>query len=290
MHKALALFAAAFVTLFAARASASFHATKVVQVFAGSPAAPNASYVQIQAFAAGQNFLGTHSVTVYDAAGVELFSVALADVANGADQANVLIGTSSVKAAFGVAPDFTLPQNLVKAGGKVCFESSIDCFSWGNYAGDRAGTGTPFAALTNGLAAKRDPSGGTDPVLLDNGDGEDTDDSAADFDFVAPRPTNNNGVSGSLPDAGTPDASTPPGDASAPGTDSGTSTPPAGDGGSSGSSGGVGAVPPVVAGPTDAADDSGCSLGSHPSSGWSATLGLAVAAAMLVATRRRRRR
>src|SRR4051794_34305572 len=116
MRKALSSLAGAAVMLFAARASASYHLNKIVQVFAGSPSAPNASYVLIQAYAQDQNFLAGHAIKIFDAAGAEIGNVDLANVANGADQAYVLIGTSSVNAAFGVAPDFTLPASLSQTG------------------------------------------------------------------------------------------------------------------------------------------------------------------------------
>ena len=130
MRRIFSLLVGAVVMLLTAKASASFHNTKIVQVFAGSAAAPNASYVQLQAFTAGQNALGGHSLTIFDAAGAQVGTVALAAVANGADQANVLIGTAGVTAAFGVTPDFTLPGNLVQTGGKVCFDASpVTCFA-----------------------------------------------------------------------------------------------------------------------------------------------------------------
>lgn len=283
MRKALSLSAAALVMLVSAKASASFHVMKVVEVFAGSAAAPNASYVQLQMYSGGQTQVSGHMLHVYDATGVEITAAKVtfsANVANGADQANILIGTSSVSAAFGVTPDFTLPQNLDKNGGAVCFEG-IDCFTWGNFTGTTAdSTSAPFAALTANKAARRSIAGGVSATLLEAVD--DTGNVTADFAAVDPAPKNNNGAQsdgGTTPpvDAGV-DSSTPPAKDSGVGTkpspnnptvtpDSGTSST------SSGSSSG---------------DDGGCNVTTQSSDGWSTGLGLFAAASMLAMSRRRR--
>jgi hypothetical protein len=281
------LFAGAIVMLSAARASASYHLTKIVAVESGSAANANASYVQLRSYAAGQNFLGGHSVQVFDAAGTVIETVNLANVANGGDQANVLIGTAEVNAAFGVAPDFTLAAKLNQAGGKVCFDTTpIDCFAWGNYAGSNVGVGTNFAALTDGMAATRKISGGTNTSCLDPGD--DTNDSAADFTAVTAAPKSNNSPNDScaMPEGGTTtDSGTSGGDDAATPVDSGVSTTPTppreggtatNDAGSASSSSGGG-------------DDSGCNT-SGSSDGWSTGLGLLAAATIFVLSRRRRAR
>jgi hypothetical protein len=284
MRTALSLSAAAFVMLVSAEASASFHLMKVVEVFAGSAAAPNASYVQLQMYAAGQSFVGGHILHVYDAAGVEIAASTVTlsgNVANGADQANILIGTSSVAAAFGVTPDFTLPQNLSQAGGAVCFDA-IDCFSWGSFAGAAADTSvSPFAALTVNKAARRSIALGLSPTLLEAAD--DSNNNTTDFTAVDPAPKNN---AFGVPDAGTPpadagtDSSTPP-DA---GKDSGISTQPSGNNPTVPPDSGASTDP----GTTSSGSDSGCSLAVQPSGGWSTVLGLFAAAALLVTSRRRR--
>ena len=43
---------------------------KVVEVFTGTEAAPDAQYVMLQAYSAGQNVLTGHTVQVYDTDGV----------------------------------------------------------------------------------------------------------------------------------------------------------------------------------------------------------------------------
>lgn len=282
MRKALSLSAAALVMLMSAKASASFHVMKVVEVFAGSAAAPNASYVQLQMYTGGQTQVGGHVLHVYDATGAEITAAKVlfvGNVANGADQANILIGTSSVHAAFGVAPDFTLLQNLDKNGGAVCFEG-IDCFTWGNFSGATADSTTaPFAALTADKAARRSIAGGVSATLLDAVD--DTGNVTADFTAVDPAPKNN---AFGVADAGAPaDAGT---DSSTPGKDSGVGTQPSPnnptvkpDSGTTTSSGG-----------SSSGDDGGCNLSARSSDGWSTALGLFAAVSMLAMSRRRRNR
>lgn len=271
--------------LVAGTAAADYHVMKIVEVFAGAPNAPNAHYVQLQMYAAGQNQLQTHALYIFNAAGTEVGKVDLAMVANGDDLANVLIGTASVNASLGVAPDFTMPA-LTPAGGKVCFEpeGAVDCFSWGNYTGDLASTTAPFAALTAGKAAKLVVLGrGDDVARLDGND--DTDNSSTDFVAGAPAPKNNNGATGSLPDAGTApiDASVPPADAATP-FDSGvgtTPTPPREGGTTGGDDAGAGSG--------GSSDDSGCALGARPAEGSIAGLTFVGVAAMVTLSRRRRR-
>lgn len=280
MRKALSLSAAALVMLVSAEASASFHLMKVVEVFAGSTAAPNASYVQLQMYSGGQTQVSGHMLHVYDATGVEITAAKVtfsANVANGADQANILIGTSSVSAAFGVTPDFTLPQNLDKNGGAVCFEG-IDCFTWGNFTGTTAdSTSAPFAALTANKAARRSIAGGVSATMLEAAD--DTGNVTADFTAVDPAPKNN---AFGLPDAGAPvDAGT---DSSTPSKDSGVGTKPSPnnptvtpDSGTTSTSSG-----------SSSGDDGGCNVTTQSSDGWSTGLGLFAAVSMLAMSRRRR--
>jgi MYXO-CTERM domain-containing protein len=292
MRRALSLFAAAIVMLVSAKASASFHLIKVVEVFVGSSTAPDAHYVQLQMYAAGQNFVGGHVLRVYDASGVEISGSSFtfpAMVANGSDQANILIGTAAVTAAFGVAPDFTLPAKLSTTGGAVCFDATslglIDCFSWGTFMGGAADTSVaPFQFVAN-KAARRIITGGASMTKLEAAD--DGNNNSTDFASVDPAPKNNNngttatdgGTSGGV-DASVPDGSTP-------GKDSGIGTTPSPgnptvqpDSGAS-SSGGA-----------PSSDSGGCSVvssSSESSAGWSTALGLVTAASILMMSRRRRR-
>ena len=287
MRRALSLFAAAVVMLVSAKASASFHLMKVVEVFAGSTAHPNASYVQLQMYSPGQIFVDGHVLHVYAANGVEIPTskvIMTGTLGNANNQANILIGTSSVQAAFGVMPDFVLPENLVKTGGAVCYEA-LDCFSWGAFTpGAAADTSVnPFAALTADKAARRIITGGASATLLE--DADDGNNNAMDFAAVDPAPKNNSFGATVMPDAGPGvDASTPDGSTGKP--DSGIGTmpspnnptvqPDSGASASSSSSGG---------------DSGGCSVvasSSSSSEGWSTVLGLFTAASILVLSRRRR--
>jgi hypothetical protein len=278
MRKALSSFAAAAVLLVSAKASASYHEIKVVEVFAGSAAAPNASYVQLQMYSAGQNFVGGKVLHVYNAAGTEIAASTVTlsgNVANGANQANILIGTTAVAAAFGVTPDFTLPANLSATGGAVCWDA-LDCFSWGTFAGAAADTSVNPFQLVADKAARRSIASGN-ATLLEAAD--DSNSNVADFTAVDPAPKNN---AFGVPDAGAPvDAGK---DSSTPGKDSGIGTQPSPnnptvspDSGSTTDTGGGGG-----------GGDSGCSFAAQPSDGWSTMLGLFAAASLFVMSRRRR--
>jgi cysteine-rich repeat protein len=194
----LALAAALLVT--AGPARAAFHLMKVVEVFPGTTAAPAAQYVVLQMYAAGQNFVGGHSVFVFDASGLPVGAATFpGNVANGANQAKLLIATPEAQTLFGVTADLAMTASLPLAGGKVCFDV-FDCVAWGGYAptgGDPA-VGTPFPdGLRPGEAIVRrlDIAGGA--ATLDAGD--DTDDSAADWAVALPAPRNNAGQLGVVP-------------------------------------------------------------------------------------------
>lgn len=180
--------------LAAGSAEASFHLMKVVQVFPGTAAVPNAQYVMIQMYAAGQNQVGSHQISVFGATGnlIQAFTFS-GPVSNGASQARILIATTEAATLFGMSPDLTMTAILPTAGGKVCFDSSpTDCVGWGNYSGSPAGIGTPFNAgsgLVAGVAAIRrlDIAGGAGTLEAS----DDTDDCANDFVASSPIPRNN---------------------------------------------------------------------------------------------------
>ena len=184
-------------------ALATFHFMKVVEVFPGTAAAPNAQYVVIQMYAAGQQFVGGHAVTVYNAAGTPTATFTFpGSVANGANQARILIATPEAASFFGLSPDLVMSPSLLAGGGKVCFADTVDCVAWGAYAGSAIGVGTPFNAtsgLQSGRAAirRRDIAGSA--TVLDGAD--DTDDSANDFFTGLPAPQNNAGIIGTVPGA-----------------------------------------------------------------------------------------
>lgn len=238
MRKVLASAATLALVFASAEAHASYHLMKIVEVCAGTSTAPNAHYVMLQMYGGGQNFTQGHSITVFNAANAVEGTVNLTNVANGADNATILIGNGQVQAAFGVTPDFTTLPNLTAAGGKICFDG-VDCFAWGTYptlpasAASADSTGTPFAALGT-QAAQRKIVGGTEATALD--DMDDTGDSAADFQAGTPQPKAN-GITdgGSSGSSGSSGVGTTPTDGGGKLVDSGTSS-----GDNTGSSGGEG--------------------------------------------------
>lgn len=188
---------AAGLALAAGNAEASFHLMKVVEIFGGSSAAPNAQYVVIQMYSGGQNQVGGHGISIFGANGalIQTFNFASA-VPNGVNQSRILVATSEAQTLFAMTADLTMTAVIPVAGGKACFDASpIDCVAWGNYSGSAAGVGTPFNAvggLVSGVAAARrlDIAGG--PGTLEAAD--DTDDSTNDFLASAPLPRNNDSV------------------------------------------------------------------------------------------------
>jgi len=177
-------------------AQAVFHLMKVREVFAGTAEQPAAQFVELQMYSSGQSVVTGHDVTVFDAAGEEVGSFTFTQpVENSADNAYILVATSEAEATFGVTADLTMTPVIAAAGGKVCFATDVDCVSWGNYSGDKEGTGTPFNGTTGlvpGQSMERRLSGGDEADNLDTGD--DTDDSAADFHSASPSPTSNSGA------------------------------------------------------------------------------------------------
>lgn len=180
-------------------ARALFHLMMITEVLAGTSTAPDAHLIELQMYAENQRFLTGHEVAVFDAAGeeVEVFTFT-SPVADGANQAYVLLATEQAESEFGVEADLAMTPAVAAGGGRACFRSAdggiIDCVSWGNYSGDDSATGTPFNAalgLLPGQSMQRVTTGGTDAQGLDMGD--DTNDSEADFEGGSPNPTNNAG-------------------------------------------------------------------------------------------------
>jgi cysteine-rich repeat protein len=185
-------------------AQASFHLMKVVEVFPGTAASPSAQYVVIQMYATGENFVGGHAITVFNGSGTLVGTFTFAgNVANGNNQAKILIATPQAQAFFGVTPDLAMTAALISGGGKVCWAGTLDCAAWGAYTGGTAGVGTPFNAsgggLLSGKAAIRRLDIAGSATVLDAGD--DTDNCANDFVSGLPAPRNNAGVLGTVPSA-----------------------------------------------------------------------------------------
>lgn len=172
-------------------AAATFHLMVVREIYPGSAANSQAEYVELQAYASGQNFVEGHRVVFYDAAGASTGSAAFPqDVSNGQNQGTFLVGTG-LESRFSVSPDATMaPDQLDPAGGAVCWET-IDCVSWGSFAGtlpSPAGSPAAPAGIPDGMALRRTIAPGC-PTLLEAGD--DSDDSASDFSAVFPGPRPN---------------------------------------------------------------------------------------------------
>ena len=182
-------------------AQATFHLMKVVEVFAGTPASPQAQYVVLQMYAFGQNLVGGHTVKFFNGSGTLVATFTFSDyVPNGANQAKILIATPQAAAFFGVTPDLSMTAAMLAAGGKVCFSDTIDCVAWGGYSGSSAGVGTPFnvaGGIAPGRAAVRRLNITGSATVLDGAD--DTNNCAVDFVSGLPMPRNNGGATGTIP-------------------------------------------------------------------------------------------
>ena len=181
-------------------AHAAFHLMNIVEVFPGTVKDPDAQYVVLQMWDAGQNFVDGHTITFYDRNGLNPVSFPFADnVPNGANQAKILIANAAAESLFGITADLDITGTPIRAeGGKICFET-WDCVAWGNYVGSATGVGAPFArpvGLDPGRAMKRRLDVFGNPTLLEQLD--DTHDSANDFAYGAPDPRNNAGQGGTI--------------------------------------------------------------------------------------------
>jgi hypothetical protein len=194
-------------TVLASTASASFHLNKIREI-TGDTAGGEQSYIELQMYASGENFVAGHNITVWDADAqvlgnavpIATHTLTGANPPNGANQSTILIGDTGVTNA-----DFTIPElssyldntvggNLTAAGA-ICYEGiPVDCVSWGGSTFTGANN-LPDHTTPNGstmptglLALQRNISGGTCATSLDAAD--DTDDAAADFSLVGamPRP------------------------------------------------------------------------------------------------------
>ncbi len=178
--------------LLAAPAGATFHLMKIREFGAGNfGAAFNDSYVELQMYAAGQNHVAGHTLNVWSHTDPTPTSTTFsADVANGQNQATILIGDTSISASSD-ATNMALSTIQTSGGGLICWEN-IDCISVGT--GPAAGVVPPsavgapapfpFTGEAIGRTIARDC-----PTSLDAAD--DTDSGAADFSKVTPNPRNN---------------------------------------------------------------------------------------------------
>jgi cysteine-rich repeat protein len=189
--------------LIPAAASATFHEVKVVEIFPGTTAQPDAQYVVLQAYNSGQNFVNGHSFVVYDASGTVAGTFTFDhNVANGATQMKMFIATPSAATLFNLPVDLSMTSPAISPlGGKVCWDTNnFDCVAWGNYTGAATGVGTPFntpVGLELGRSAFRRLDICMGATTLESCD--DTNDSDSDFVMGVPAPRNNAGTAGTLP-------------------------------------------------------------------------------------------
>ncbi len=183
-------------------ALATFHEMSIREVYPGG--ADNASYVELQMWTAGQNFVGGHHLVAYNPNGsVNDDFVLPSSVANGVNQATILIADSEYSLHFDEMPapdagDANL--NLSPAGGAVCWTEGAppDCVAWGSFSGPlpshlpelKVGSPASPAGVTAGKALRRSIAAGCS-TLLDPPPTDDSDNSAADFSEQDPKPRNN---------------------------------------------------------------------------------------------------
>ena len=173
-------------------ASATFHEMSIREIYAGSAEHPNAQYVELQMWRAGQNFVGGHVLLTYGPGGSLVKENFLAsDVAGDGNQSTILIATPEASEQFpGITADETLSPStqLTPSGGAVCWQN-LDCVSWGSFSGSLPSpAGTPAPAIPDGMALRRTIAPGCASLLEPT---DDRDNSAVDFAIASPAPRPN---------------------------------------------------------------------------------------------------
>src|SRR5262245_7214280 len=151
-HRRLAALIVTALAVAALPASASQHLMKIVEVFPGTVAQPNAQYIEMQMFEPNQNFVSGYSIGIFDAFDTLVSSFTFAgNVPNGLGQSKILVATTQAEALFGVTADLHMNPDLPLAGGAVCFGAApsygFDCLSWGSHGdgtGGATNTGTAY--------------------------------------------------------------------------------------------------------------------------------------------------
>ncbi|MGH2675650.1 MAG: hypothetical protein ACRDKA_09390 [Actinomycetota bacterium] len=179
-------------------AQASFHLMMIREVSAGSDSGTTSDFVELQMYEPGQNFVAGKQVRIYDGNVEAASATFVGAVANGANQASILVSPDPALAA-----DAMLSAEIPAEGGKACFvdpgtpdppygstDQFIDCVAWGSQAGD-ADTGPPAPAIPPGQSVERTIARGCS-TALDPPD--DTNDSAADFQVATPSPRPNSAM------------------------------------------------------------------------------------------------
>jgi hypothetical protein len=177
------------VLLHAGRAWAPFHVMVVDEVFFGTADCPNAQYVRLRLLAPGMTFVNNQHVTTQNADGSAAadFGVFDKNASNGANAANILMGTADAAGLFGIGMDTEVSGQLILPDGRVCFGDfggqPVDCVAYGNFTGDNGSGGAPAAAPVLGMALSRTSTSGPDSTA---------------FALAAPAPRNNAGTTGTL--------------------------------------------------------------------------------------------
>jgi hypothetical protein len=137
---------------------AAFHLMRIHNVMGGASGSSTIQYVELRMSDPGQNFVSSHVICFFDTAGAPYARFTFpGNVASGADEASILIGTAEFDAAWAAgSPDFTFSAANTTAiaagadvnhpirqpGGKVIFGSDS--------------SGTPGAMCQAGLFDKID--------------------------------------------------------------------------------------------------------------------------------------
>ena len=161
------------------------------EFFPGTAAVANDSFLELQMYSPGQQFVNGHHIHVYPpgsgSAAVFTFS-SMPILVNGGSQRTVL-----ARGSAGPPGDFTenldgMGSPFSPTGGAICFVSAdvfgaIDCVEWGT-GNTTVDAGTPLlpGGIPDGSSIERSIERGCS-TLLDTPD--DTDDSAADFAQLA---------------------------------------------------------------------------------------------------------
>jgi hypothetical protein len=192
-------------------ALATFHLVSIGEVHPASAALPDSSYIELQAYADGQNFVAGHAIDLFDSAGnpAGTFTFPSDLPGTGATEQTMLVGDDGVKTTFGVEPDLVSAGfNLSGTGGAACWAESLDCVSWGHFEGSTpspSGVPADGSGIPDGKSIVRRISGGNCANRLDGLD--DTNDS--DEDFVDATPTPQSYATVPPPASCTPPAATP---------------------------------------------------------------------------------
>jgi hypothetical protein len=194
----VAALAAGLLAASAGPASASFHEIKIQEVFPGSGTNSGEDYVTLQMYSEGQNFVGGHTLTVFNANGTVAGNGATfpeisgPDVPNGDNQSTILIGAEATVVA--VAPDL-IDADLAAidpAAGAVCWED-LDCVAWGAFTPPLGGLPSPAVSsgspITDGQVLVRKINTAGCESMLEAAD--DSDVVNDDFSGAGPVPRNN---------------------------------------------------------------------------------------------------